>query len=143
VNTLRICTAAILVTALACAGGSSPSATPSPSGSSSTTAAAPRDPDLITADELASPAVSTGNALDAVRRLRPNFLIVRGMTSMKNASAGGVHVSVDGGALQTVDVLSSLRASEVAEIRYLNPSSAAQRFGTNTGSGGVILVKSK
>jgi hypothetical protein len=87
--------------------------------------------------------VNSGSALDAVRRLRPNFLMTHGTTSMNNASAGGVHVSVDGGALQTVDFLSRLQAIEVAEIRYLNPSSAAQRFGTSSGSGAVILVKSK
>jgi len=98
---------------------------------------------VITAEELDGPSVNTGNALDAVRRLRPNFLMTRGTTSMQNPNAGSVHVSVDGGPLQTLDFLSRLQAREVAEIRYLSPSDAAQRFGVSTGSGAVILVKSK
>lgn len=81
--------------------------------------------------------------MDAVRRLRPNFLTVRGQTSVMSPNAGSVHVSVDGGPLQTLDALSRLQASAVAEIRYLNPTSATQRFGVGTGGGGVILVKSK
>ena len=87
--------------------------------------------------------VSSGNALEAVRRLRPNFLTVRGTTSIQTPDAGSVHVSVDGSPLQTLDALSRLQARDVAEIRYLNPTSATQRFGLASGSGGVILVKSK
>lgn len=139
----QISTAAVLVAALACASGSSSSEGSSPSGSSSTTSAVPRRPDVITAEELAGPSVVDGSALDAVRRLRPNFLMTRGTTSMQNPTAGNVHVSVDGGPLQTVDFLSRLQAREVAEIRYLSPSDAAERFGVATESGGVIVVKSK
>ena len=58
-------------------------------------------------------------------------------------TAGSVHVSVDGGPLLTVDNLSRLRPTQIAEIRYLNSSDAAQRFGTSAASGGVILVRSK
>jgi hypothetical protein len=98
---------------------------------------------VITAEELSGPSVSSGNALEAVRRLRPNFLTVRGTTSIMNSTAGSVHVSVDGAPLQTLDALSRLQARDVSEIRYLNPTSATQRFGVGAGSGGVILVKSK
>jgi hypothetical protein len=78
-----------------------------------------------------------------VRRLRPRFLMTRGGASVKNSTAGSVHVSIDGGPLLTVDNLSRLRPSQIAEIRYLNASDAAQRFGTNAASGSVILVKSR
>jgi hypothetical protein len=47
------------------------------------------------------------------------------------------------GALLTVDQLSRYLASQIAEMRYLNSTDAAQRFGSTAGSGGVILVKSK
>jgi hypothetical protein len=133
----RLCAFALLVTAMACTGGASsasdPSVAPAPSRSS----------DVITADELNDPAVASGDAYEAVRRLRPRFLMTRGAVSAKNTSAGSVHISVDGGPLLTVDNLSRLRPSQIAEIRYLNSSDAAQRFGTNAGSGGVILVKSR
>ena len=101
-----------------------------------------RNSDIISAAELSDPSLS-GDALDAVRRLRPRFLVKRGAQSIKLPEAGSVHVSVDGGPLQALSALSSFRPLELAEIRYLNSSDAAQRFGTSAGSGGVILVRSK
>jgi hypothetical protein len=97
---------------------------------------------VITAEELADPSVAAGDALEAVRRLRPRFLMTRG-GSATSSTAGNVHISVDGGPLLTLDNLSRFRPSQIAELRYLNASDAAQRFGTNAGSGGVILVKTR
>jgi hypothetical protein len=131
----RLYFSALLVAAIACA--STPASEPG------TTVGAGRNADVITAAELSEPAVASGNALEAVQRLRPRFLMTRGAVSAKNPSAGSTHVSVDGGPLLGVDQLSRLRPSQIAEIRYLSASDAAQRFGTNAGSGGVILVKSK
>lgn len=134
--TKRLCRSTLLVAAMACASGS-------PAGDPGTTVGAGRNADIITAAELADPAIASGDALEAVQRLRPRFLMTRGSISAKNPTAGSTHVSVDGGPLLTVDALSRLRPSQIAEIRYLGASDAAQRFGTNAGSGGVILVKSK
>lgn len=127
---------ALLVAAMACASGSS-------ANDPGTTVGAGRNADVITAAELSDPAIASGDALEAVQRLRPRFLMTRGAVSAKNSAAGSTHVSVDGGPLLGVDQLSRLRPSQIAEIRYLSASDAAQRFGTNAGSGGVILVKSK
>jgi len=132
----RIYFSALLVAAAACAGGGSPATEGSAVG-------AGRNADVITAAELSDPAIASGDALEAVQRLRPRFLMTRGAMSVKNTTAGSTHVSVDGGPLLTVDALSRLRPSQILEIRYLSASDAAQRFGTNAGSGGVILVKSK
>ena len=82
-------------------------------------------------------------ALEAVRRLRPRFLTSRGSGSVRNANAGSVHLSVDGGPLQTVNFLSRMRPGEIAEIRFLNATDAALRFGTAAGSGSVILVRTR
>ena len=135
--TKRICATALLVAALACAGGSSSAS------DTNVPTTTNRNADFITAEELADPSVSSGTALEAVQRLRPRFLMTRGAVSGRNTSAGSVHVSVDGGPLLTVDNLSRLRPAQIAEIRYLNSSDAAQRFGTSAASGGVILVKSR
>ncbi|MEP6730261.1 MAG: hypothetical protein ABJE10_06475 [bacterium] len=134
----RICASVLLLTAMACAsGGSSTANDPS-------SASAPgRSADIITTEELNDPSVSAGDALQAVQRLRPRFLMTRGVSSIKNTTAGSVHVSIDGGPLVSVDNLSRFRPSQLSEIRYLNASDAAQRFGTNAGSGAVILVKSR
>lgn len=132
----RVYASTLLVVAMACAGSA---ATNDPG----TTVGAGRNADVITAAELADPAIASGDALEAVQRLRPRFLMTRGTVSAKNSSAGTTHVSVDGGPLLPVDALSRLRPSQIAEIRYLSSSDAAQRFGTNAGSGGVIVVKSR
>ncbi len=98
---------------------------------------------MITAAELSDPSVASGDALEAVRRLRPRFLAFRGTQSIRMAEAGQVHLSIDGGPLQAISNLSRMRPTELKEIRYLNSSAAAQQFGTTAGSGGVILVRSR
>ncbi|MBL0170803.1 MAG: hypothetical protein IPP90_08750 [Gemmatimonadaceae bacterium] len=102
---------------------------------------ASRGSDVITARELSDPSVSGGDALEAVRRLRPRFLATRGAGSIRIASAGTVHISVHGGPLLNLSELSRMRPSEIAEIRYLNATDATQRFGTLAGSGAVLLVR--
>jgi len=132
---IRFCVASLLA-GLACANAppAHPITAPPPSHSS----------DVISADELALPSVRGGDALEAVRRLRPRFLLAtRGEISIRSASAGSVHMSLDGGPIQSVDNLRGVRLTDIAEIRYLNSSDAALRFGTTAGSGGVILVKIK
>ena len=132
----RICSTALLVLIMGCAGQQ-------PVVARATGTDASRGSDVITATELASATVSSGDALEAVRRLRPRFLATRGSGSIRAAGAGSVHVSLDGGPLQGVSFLSRMRPGEIAEIRYLSASQAAQQFGTNAGTGGVMLVKSR
>jgi len=136
VSVTRICATALLLFVAACV--SQP-----PAFGRATGTEASRGSDVITATELASASVSSGDALEAVRRLRPRFLASRGSGSIRVAGAGSVHVSLDGGPLQGVSFLSRLRPGEIAEIRYLSASQAAQQFGTSSGTGGVMLVKSR
>ncbi len=132
----RICATACLLFVIACAGH--------PATSSRVQGAeGSRGSDVITAAELAGATVSSGDALEAVQRLRPRFLNSRGSGSIRAADAGSVHVSLDGGPLQALSFLSRMRPGEIAEIRYLSASQAAQQFGTSAGTGGVMLVKSK
>jgi len=134
----RILTVVLLsATASSCARNSTIASSPN------TTGTAQRGSDVITAEELADPTVRGGDALEAVRRLRPRFLTSRGSGSVRNANAGSVHLSVDGGPLQTVNFLSRMRPGEIAEIRFLNATDAALRFGTAAGSGSVILVRTR
>ena len=134
----RICTSAFFLVAVAC------SSNPSPATGASGAASAPAsNTNVITAAELADATVQSGDALQAVQRLRPRFLMARGASSGQNRSAGAVHVSIDGGPLLTVDNLSRYSPSSIIEMRYINATDAAQRWGTVAGSGGVILVKSK
>lgn len=136
----RLCASALLlIAATACAGGSS-----SASGSAATAEAPKSNPDVLTAAEIAAdPSTAGGDALQAVQRMRPRFLMARGTVSGKNTTAGSVHISVDGGPLSSIDNLSRYAASSVIELRYINSTDAAQRWGTAAGTGGVIIVKSK
>jgi hypothetical protein len=127
----------VLVTALAACGGSSGQQVQQSS------RVAPKDINLVTAKELEDPAVQGTDALSALRHLRPGYFLSRPGGSIQNKSAGTVHVSIDGGSLQTVDNLSRYRVNDIAEVRYLNSTDATQRFGTAAGSGGVILVKTR
>lgn len=128
----RIFTTVLIAAAMAC------SSNPSPGSGSERS-----NSDVITAAELSDPTVQSGDALQAVQRLRPRFLMSRGKSSSKNATAGSVHISIDGGPLVTVDNLSRYSPNAISEIRYISSIDAAQRWGTAAGSGGVILVKSK
>lgn len=131
----RVLVAAILIATMGCThqrGGTDPAVPPPIT----------RDSDVITAQELEDPSVRGDNALDAVRRLRPRFLASRGRQTI-NAGSGTLLVSTNGGPLRGLSDLSRLRSHEVAEIRYLSPSDAAQRFGTAAGSSPVLLVTSK
>ncbi|MEQ1693185.1 MAG: hypothetical protein ABMA00_17980, partial [Gemmatimonas sp.] len=96
---------------------------------SDATSRPPRDSDVITAQELADPAVAGDNALDAVRRLRPRFLTSRGRQSVMIAGAGSVLVSTNGGPLRGLSDLGRMRTHEILEIRFLGASEAMQRFG--------------
>ncbi len=93
-----------------------------------------RNPDLITGDEIAAAHVLT--ALDAVRSLRPRFLMPQGGTTRAHA----VQVMVDDVPRGGSSILGSINAGDVIEIRYLAPADATLRFGTGY-SGGLILVK--
>ncbi len=98
-------------------------------------ASSPRsNPDLITADEIAAAHVLT--ALDAVRSLRPRFLMSQGGTTRAHA----VQVMVDDVPRGGAAVLSSINANQVIEIRYLSPGEATMRYGTGY-TGGLLLVR--
>ena len=126
--------AAICFFFAACAGQSKAGA------SSTTPAPAVRNLSLITADELVGPA-GQGNALDAIRQLRASWDTGRGATSV--AGGGATHASIDGGSLQTLDVLENLPAASIKEMRLLSASDASQRFGHDSRGGKVILVTRK
>jgi hypothetical protein len=140
----------ILFTATACATGSSnPAASGSAAVQSGTSTV--RNRDVISREELISPSVVNMTVLDAVRSLRPQFLSVRGNNTIpaKNSAgeqivdeeSGKVHASIDGNKIVPIQELSGFRAGSVAEVRFLSPAAAMQKFGGASRNGPVILVK--
>lgn len=96
--------------------------------------------DLITAEELAS--IDAQTALQAVQRLRPNFLQTRGGASMSITSGPvNVVVYVDQTRMGGPNTLSQIPVTEIREIRYLNATDATQRYGTGHGAGAIIVTR--
>jgi hypothetical protein len=100
-----------------------------------------RDPNVITLDELTDPSLAGQSVLEAVRKLRPNFLSTRGIQSRNNPESGRVHASVNGVSVVPVDELRTMLLAGVVEIRFLSAAAAMQRFGGAAQEGPVILVK--
>ena len=99
----------------------------------------PRDP--ITRAELVT--TSATDAYDAVRTLRGNWIVSRGVTTLWQPDGGGwPAVFVDGMRLGTIGELRSVPRSEIDEIRLLSASEASFRYG-NGYAAGVILVKTR
>ena len=128
----------------ACASGGAPGATTSDRPSSTR-----RDPNVITSEELAAPAMSALSVYDAIRTLRPNFLASRGTqvvaveghAGLVDTESGKVHASIDGSGVLALDELKRLHVAGVVEIRFLSAAAAMQKFGGSAKEGPVILVR--
>ena len=82
------------------------------------------------------------NALQAVQRLRPNFLQTRGgATSSITQGPQDVVVYVDQTRMGGPNTLAQIPITDVKEIQYLNGTDATQRYGTGHGSGVIIVVR--
>ena len=91
---------------------------------------------VLTREEIA--AAPVGNAYEALDRLRPSFLRPH-PTGGRPATAYAT-VFIDGVRRGTPDVLRSVAANSIAEIRYLTAADATTRYGLDV-QGGVIDVK--
>jgi hypothetical protein len=133
--------AATLAGAAGCASSGSPAQAGEPQ-----TAVVPaqsrarKDPTVITEQEIASRPTLTARQI--IEQLRPQFLRVRGTTTLGNAATQDViWVYVDGTRHGTLEVLSNIAASEIREIRYLNPSEATNRYGTGHVQGAILITR--
>lgn len=136
----------LVVGAVACAAGCASSGTAGQAGEPQTsvvTAPQPKqrkDPNVITEAELASRSALT--ARQVVEQLRPQFLRVRGTTTLGNAqTADVIWVYFDGTRMGTIEVLNNIGAHEIREIRYLSPSEATNRYGTGHVQGAILVTR--
>ena len=104
--------------------------------------AAARNPDVLTGAEIDSAGAGDGTAFDAINRLRPRFLSYHGVSGSRGG-AGQLLISIDGGPLTDGGALRSMPARQLAEVRFLSASDAAQRFGTAASSGTVLVIKQR
>jgi hypothetical protein len=131
----------VAVLAVAVASGCASSSTGASASQQSSVPAKQRGSrDRITADELAG--LDVQNALQAVQRLRPSFLQSRGgASSSMSQGPQDVVVYVDQTRMGGPNTLADIPISEVKEIQWLNGNDATQRFGTNHGSGAIIVIR--
>ncbi|MGD2122044.1 MAG: hypothetical protein PVJ76_09890 [Gemmatimonadota bacterium] len=96
----------------------------------------------LTAEEIAE--VSALTAYEAVEYARPQWLRPRrlraGVTPSMGTDMGGPVVYLDGVRVGNTGELRRLRADAVAEMEYLSPSDATNRFGTNHDTGAILVT---
>jgi hypothetical protein len=100
----------------------------------------PKRSDLISYEEIqATP--DARDAFELVRRLRPNFLIVRatGSASPGRVKQTDIIVWVNGAERGALETLRTIPAHAVLEIRKISQADAVTQFGKD--QNGVIMVK--
>lgn len=101
---------------------------------------APTRRDIITHEELDNSIHANSDVLQAIRSLRPQFL-ARPLGVQRASAPKEVLVYVDG-VKQPIgaEALRSIRASSVDEVRYLEPTVAANELGP-LAAGGALMLK--
>jgi hypothetical protein len=97
-----------------------------------------RDSNVITRQEL--DASVARNAYDAVQNLRPTFLRSRGTQTFDPTVSTQAAVYLDGQRYGDITALKSMNVDAIEEIRYLNPSTATSKYGTNHTAGAIEVT---
>jgi hypothetical protein len=97
--------------------------------------------DLLTRTEIQASAKRDDDLYSALRVLRPQFLeTAPGQMSFGMSPVMHPVVYIDGRREPSVDGLHTIKASDVEEVRYLDPSKAAVEYGPSS-SGGAVVIK--
>jgi len=103
-----------------------------------------RDRNLITRQELLQSAQNSRDLYQAILSLRPHFIAPLPLRTSGSAAERArrrtPQVYVDGNLSGGLDVLRSILAENVDEVKYMGPTEAALEFGPEAG-GGALLVK--
>ena len=124
---------AALSAVLGCATGTTGTSSPS-TGS--------RSGSVLTAEQIAAFGVEGRSAFDLVSRLRPKWLVIRGVQSIAQASDSTEFalVMVDDHPVGRVGALRDIQAYQVESMRYYDVGEAGGKFGSR-GASGVIEVR--
>ena len=79
---------------------------------------------------------------DAIRRLRPAWLRTRGVTSTRDV-APTIAVFIDNVRSGGTERLESLPIDQVEQVRFLSPTDATTRWGTNMTLGAIEVTMRK
>jgi hypothetical protein len=97
---------------------------------------AARGTDVITAEEMQS--VQFSNLFDMVQALRFRWLQARGPDSI-NLQSGAVQVRLDDTGVGGVEMLRNIAPAGVVSIRWVDPTTAAGRWGMGYGHGAIVV----
>jgi hypothetical protein len=119
-----------------------------------------KDRNLITREEIMASAQKDGDLHAAIRSLRPHFLAkprgnrsmgIGGMSGSASPGAQGTRttiggdsgaeplVYVNGNKLGELNLLKTILAADVFEVKYLDPTKAQEEFGPDAAGGAVIV----
>jgi hypothetical protein len=115
---------------------------PSPPTSDSTPPRSSSRASLRNSNVLKAEEFEKSTAIDVyalVQEFRPTWLHSRGVTSIRDQSAGQLRVYLNGVSAGDVNQLREIRVSDVRELRFLGAAEAQARYGLGHG-GGVIEV---
>jgi hypothetical protein len=98
-----------------------------------------RDSNLITAEELRA-TVSSSTLYDAVRALRPAWMMRNRPTAVNPRQQGELLVYVDGTRFGNMESLRQLTPHGVASVRYHSPGSAEAKFGPGHLQGAIEVI---
>jgi len=97
--------------------------------------------DLITREEILESAQDGWDMLQVIRALRPRYLQKPStINNFGNAMVPPTLLVIDGNRQGGLDALQSIRPATVEEVRYMEPSKAANEYGQQ-GSAGAVVVK--
>jgi len=108
----------------------------------SRTSVVPRRGNLLTAEQIAAAHADVTTAYDAIARLRPNWLVAHGSSSLSPGTEFA-SVFVDGQQYGGLSSLRNIQAYQVADFHYYDVTEAGATFGLRGGAGGVIDVRMK
>ena len=95
--------------------------------------------DLITREEIDKSGQTGVDVLQLIKALRPTMLdMPRGVRTMGNGAVYPILVVVDGRRGEA-EMLTSLQAADVKEIRYLDPNKSQNEYGINANSGAIVI----
>lgn len=97
-----------------------------------------RDANMITAEEIGTTSAQT--LFDAVRNLRPQWMMRSRPTTMLQQNQGELLVYVDGMRFGNLESLRQLNPGGVQAVRFHSPSSAEARFGPGHLLGAIEVV---
>ena len=110
----------------------------------SSSSAGSRSSSVLTAEQIAAFGVEGRSGYDLVSRLRPKWLVVRGVQSISAASDSTEFalVMVDDHPVGRIGALRDIQAYQIDGMRYYDVGEAGGKFG-GRGASGVIEVRLK